>query len=130
MGVVVILGGMFELRIERTFNAAHALRLADGSREPLHGHDWRTTVVVAAALDELEMVMDFHELEQRVDAAIGVLHHQTLEQLPAFAERNASAERVAEYLAKEIAAGLPERVTLVEVTVTEAPGCAATYRPE
>jgi len=122
---------MFELRIERTFNAAHALRLADGSREPLHGHDWRTTVVIAAAaLDGLDMVVDFHDLEQQVDAAIGVLHHQTLEQLPAFQEGNASAERVAEYLAKQIAAGLPDRVTLVELTVTEAPGCAATYRPE
>ena len=49
----------------RSFSAAHQLRLYDGSLEPLHGHNWQVKVtVVAAKLDSIGVVMDFHELER------------------------------------------------------------------
>jgi 6-pyruvoyl-tetrahydropterin synthase len=122
---------MYQLHVERRFNASHALRLPDGMLEPVHGHDWHVTAVVAAArLDDSDLVIDFHALEQLLDAIIAGLHQRHLNDLGPFTERNPSAERVAEHIARSLAPGLPERVRLVRVTVTEAPGCAATYMPE
>ena len=119
---------MHEIRIERTFNASHALRLYDGAMEPMHGHDWRVFVHVAAEeLDAIECVMDFHELERIVEGVLGPLGGQTLNDLAPFAGVNPSAERVAEHIYRRIALGMPERVKLTRVTVTEAPGCRASY---
>lgn len=119
---------MYELRIERVFKASHALRLYDGEMEPIHLHAWRTLVYVRAAeLDAIEVVMDFHELERIVGDAIGRLDQKCLNDHPAFEGVNPSAERVAERLYRDIAPHLPDRVDLVKVTVTEAPGCRATF---
>ena len=121
---------MYELTIERTFNAAHSLTLYDGEAEPLHGHDWRVVVHIAAdELDRIGVVVDFHELERWVEEAVAPLRHTNLNELEAFAGGNPSAERVAEHLAGQITARLPERVRLLRVAVTEAPGCVATYVP-
>ena len=65
---------MFEITIHRVFSAAHALRLYDGSIEPLHGHNWTVDLTVGSQhLDKIEIVMDFHELERIVDALIAQL---------------------------------------------------------
>ena len=121
---------MHEIRIERRFNATHALRLYDGTMEPTHGHDWDVFIHVSAeTLDAMETVMDFHELERIAAAVVGELDGTHLNDLDAFATTNPSAERVAEHLYRRIAGQLPEpdRVTLSRVTVTEAPGCRASY---
>ncbi len=46
---------MHEITVSRQFTAAHALRLADGTREPVHEHDWDVRVTVAA--DELDAII-------------------------------------------------------------------------
>jgi 6-pyruvoyltetrahydropterin/6-carboxytetrahydropterin synthase len=118
----------FEITVTRTFSAAHQLRLADGSVEPWHEHDWVVAVTVSAQqLDAIGVVMDFHELEGQVDRIINSMRNRTLNELDAFARRNPSAEHVARYIADAIR--LPESVSLDSVQVTEAPGCVATYRP-
>src|SRR5690606_16287926 len=54
---------MFEISVQRTFSAAHAI-VVRGRREPLHGHDWRVTIVVAGNdLDADGLLCDFHALE-------------------------------------------------------------------
>ncbi|MHB1156110.1 MAG: 6-pyruvoyl trahydropterin synthase family protein [Phycisphaerales bacterium] len=121
---------MYELTIERTFNATHALRLPDGSREPAHGHDWRVVVHVAAdQLDACDMVVDFHLIERRLDEMLAPLQHTHLNDHPAFAKVNPSAERVAEHLARHMAEQLAaiKNAKVLKVSVTEAPGCAATF---
>lgn len=119
---------MYELRIERVFRASHALRLYDGQMEPMHLHAWRTLVYVRAAeLDEIDVVIDFHQLERIVGDAVGRFEGASLNSHPAFEGVNPSAERVAERIFHDIAPQLPDRVELVKVTVTEAPGCRATY---
>ena len=119
---------MYRLRIERTFHASHALRLYDNSMEESHAHDWRTLVEIESnGLDDIEVVMDFHELEKIVESATGPLDQQDLNTHPAFAHWNPSAERVAEHLHQQIAPQLPASVRLTGVTVTEAEGCRATY---
>jgi 6-pyruvoyltetrahydropterin/6-carboxytetrahydropterin synthase len=118
---------MYELLVERCFNATHALRVG-GVTEPVHGHDWQVVVRVGAGeLNADDLVMDFHELERLIDAALQPLQHANLSELPAFEGVNASAERVVKHLHDQIAPGLPAGVQLVSVTVTEAPGCRAVY---
>ncbi len=122
---------MYQLTIERTFNATHALRLHDGATEPAHGHDWLVKLTVAAnRLDDIDVVVDFHVLEQQLADALAPMQHAHLNDLPAFASVNPSAERVAQHIADTVRAALPDHVQLASVAVTEAPGCVAVYRPD
>jgi 6-pyruvoyltetrahydropterin/6-carboxytetrahydropterin synthase len=117
----------FAIRTTRTFSAAHQLRLYDGSLEPLHGHNWRVDVTVtAASLDAIGVVMDFHELERLVDQIIQPMHNHHLNDLPAFAKMNPSAENVALGIATSLR--LPSNVRLESVQVWETPENSATYR--
>ena len=117
----------FEISVTRTFCASHQLRLYDGQLEPLHGHNWRITVTVAAPqLDAIGVVMDFHELERRLDGLISKLHNRHLNDTTAFRELNPSAENVAQHVAEGLT--LPNPVVLVSVQVWETDDCSATYR--
>jgi len=121
---------MFQLTVQATFNATHALRMYDGQPEPVHGHDWQVMAIVAAVkLDGHAMVMDFHELESKLRLIVEPLHHTHLNEHAVIAKPNPSAERVAQYIGDELAGELPAGVSLVSVAVTEAPGCTATYLP-
>ena len=119
----------FEITTTRTFAAAHQLRLPDGSLEPMHGHNWRVKVTVAAArLDALGTVMDFHELERLVDRVTGPMHNRHLNELAPFAvELNPSAENVAFHVARSLPA-LPPGVQLARVEVWETDENSAVYR--
>ncbi len=132
---------MYEITIERTFSAAHALRLPDHTFEALHGHDWRVAVtVVSDRLDPMDTVMDFHELERLLEAVIGTWRNGNLNEKSPFKERgelvvNPSAERVAEMVCAQISAalagqdGVPSGVRVRQVAVGEAPGCTALFNP-
>jgi 6-pyruvoyltetrahydropterin/6-carboxytetrahydropterin synthase len=115
----------FEITIRRDFSASHQLRLYDGSLEPLHGHNWRVEVTVAAEkLDQIGVVMDFHELQRIVDEIVTPMHNRHLNDLPAFAKLNPSAENVALHIAQSLAS----RVKVQSVQVWETPDCRAAWR--
>jgi 6-pyruvoyltetrahydropterin/6-carboxytetrahydropterin synthase len=117
----------YEITTTREFSASHQLRLYDGSLEPLHGHNWRVRVTVSAErLDEIGVVMDFHELERLVDEVVGPMHNRHLNEVGAFAELNPSAENVAVVVARGVK--LPGQVRLVSVEVWETAGNSAIYR--
>jgi 6-pyruvoyl-tetrahydropterin synthase len=127
---------MYEISVARVFAAAHAIRLPDGSLEPVHGHNWSVLVTVGSSrLDGIETVMDFHDLEQALDTALAKANNRHLNEVPPFVGPdgrlavNPTAERVAWWIGQEIAAVLPRRVKLISVAVGEAPGCTAVYRP-
>ena len=119
----------FEIATVRRFCAAHALKLYDSSMEPIHGHNWRAEVRVAAgALDAIGVVMDFHELERLIDQIVTPWHNRHLNECPPFAtELNPSAENVAYHIGRSLR--LPPAVTLVSVQVWETDENAAIYRP-
>jgi 6-pyruvoyltetrahydropterin/6-carboxytetrahydropterin synthase len=118
----------FDITTTRDFSAAHAIRLYDGSIEPLHGHNWRISVTVSAdKLDSIGVVMDFHELRRLVDEVVGPMHNRSLNELPAFANLNPTTENVAMVVARSLK--LPEGVRLTEIKVFETWDCSATYRP-
>jgi len=123
---------MYEATITKVFCAAHAIQLPDGTLEPLHGHNWEICVTVATqTLNEIEVVMDFHELEQLVDQIVARANNRNLNDLEPFAggKVNPTAERVAWWIGTEIAPRLRGGITLESVQVSEAPGCRATFKP-
>jgi 6-pyruvoyltetrahydropterin/6-carboxytetrahydropterin synthase len=119
----------FEISTIRSFSAAHALRLYDDSLEPVHGHNWRVKVTVAAAkLDAIGVVMDFHELERLVDLILAPLHNRHLNEVAPFAaELNPSAENVALHVGRSLR--LPNGVGLKCVEVWETDQNSAVCRP-
>jgi 6-pyruvoyltetrahydropterin/6-carboxytetrahydropterin synthase len=117
----------FEITTTRTFSASHQLRLYDGSLEPLHGHNWQVRVTVAAGkLDSIGVVMDFHDLERRLNAVVDPFHNRHLNDIPAFEHLNPSAEQVAWQIG--VSLSLPEAVRLVSVEVWETAENSAVYR--
>ena len=119
---------MFELTIEREFCAAHAI-VINGVREARHGHNWKLVVVVAGpTLDDDGLLCDFHVIERTIDRVVEPLHNADLNDTPPFDRLNPTAENVARHVAESMLDGLPVGVRLDRVSVTEAPGCRATYR--
>ena len=120
---------MFQITCTREFSAAHALRMYDGSLEPIHGHNWRISVTVSAdKLDSIGVVMDFHVLEKLVDEVVRPMHNRGLNDLPAFANTNPSAENVALHIGRSL--NLPANVRLSKVEVWETWNCSAVFIPE
>ena len=124
---------MYEITVESGFCAAHAIRLA-GAHEPLHGHDWRVRVTVAADdLDGDGLVCDFHLVERALGDVLGPLHNRPLNDTPPFDSINPTAEHIARHigdrLTSSLGESLPAGARLAAIEVTEAPGCRAVYRP-
>lgn len=124
-----IVDAVYELSIESTFSAAHAIDIR-GVREPVHGHDWHVTAVVeGATLDGDGLLCDFHEVQAKLREIVGPFHNRSLNEVAPFTARNPTAEHVARYIADELADELPSGVRIQRVRVTEAVGCAATFIP-
>lgn len=120
---------MFELSIESRFSAAHAIRLGEAI-EPLHGHDWLVTLTIGGeTLDEDGLLCDFHTIEEALRSITGRFHNRSLNETSPFDSLNPTAEHVAKHIADSLQAMMPAETRIVSVRVTEAPGCAATYRP-
>jgi len=118
----------FDITILRHFAAAHQLVLYDGSVEKHHRHEWRVKVTVGAdQVDSIGIVMDFHKLERLLDPIVQSFSNRRLNDHPAFAAQNPSAENVAIYIAQSLI--LPPGVQLRSVEVWETPTNSAVYRP-
>lgn len=122
----------YEVKVEGRFAAAHALRGYGGSCERLHGHTFNVIVVAeAAGLDEIGMALDFRELDARLSGVLDVMDHQNLNELPAFSDRNATAENIASFVYEQLAPKLePLGAKLRRVTVEESPKYAASFLPD
>jgi len=60
------------------FCSAHFLLFADGSREELHGHNYRVSVDVDGPIGEGDMVIDFMVLKPMVKEICDRIDHRTL----------------------------------------------------
>lgn len=129
---------MFAIEVTTTFQAEHALRLPGGGEEPRHAHDFHVAVQIEAEkLDALSTVVDFHLVERALEGIVAAWRGKCFNDIEPFASTvNPSAERVAERIARLLLApietfeGDADRgLRLVEVRITEAPGCLAIYRP-
>lgn len=124
---------MFEVAVEETFAAGHALRGYRGKCENVHGHNYRVRVVVEGEkLDATGLLYDFVELRREMDTLIESLDHQFLNDLAPFQEANPSAENLARYFYQELSgklSGSANGARVREVTVFETETTCATYRP-
>ena len=125
------LSKMFQISVQTQFCAAHALSIA-GAREPIHGHNWDVTAVIAGdRLDSDGLLCDFHTVHAVLDEIVQPFHNNNLNTTKPFDEVNPSAELVAKHIAVELQRLLGESLAphakVASVRVTEAAGCAATY---
>ena len=123
---------MFEVSVEQTFAAGHALRNYKGKCENVHGHNFRVQVIIEGErLDDSGLLVDFVELKKAVHTVIDRMDHQWLNDLPPFDKLNPSAENMARFIYCEVEAALPARsgVQIQFVRLWETDTAFATYRP-
>ncbi|HBH61338.1 MAG TPA: 6-carboxytetrahydropterin synthase QueD [Nitrospiraceae bacterium] len=120
---------MFDLTIESQFSAAHQLRGYKGKCEALHGHNWRVQVTVSSEkLDDIGMVLDFHELKAITGEVLASLDHSFLNDVFPFTEINPSSENMAKWIYESIRKKiLKKNCTISSVTVWENETSSATY---
>lgn len=123
--------------VQSEFCAAHALTLGGvgGTREPVHGHNWRVEAVVEGPdLDQDGLLCDFHAVEAALATVIAPLDNADLNTAPPLEGLNPTAEIVARVICEGLAAALKGQLApgarVARVSVTEAPGCRAEYQPE
>lgn len=121
---------MFEVSVEVTFSAGHALRNYRGKCENVHGHNYRVRVSVAGEkLNEAGLLMDFSELKATLRSIAERLDHQFLNEIAPFDELNPSAENLAKHISDSFNSDLQGRpLQLRSVTVWETDTTSATYR--
>ena len=123
---------MFEVTIEESFSAGHALRNYRGKCENVHGHNYRCQVTVEGPeLDSVGLLVDFVELKKGVHTVIDRLDHQWLNEYPPFDILNPSAENIAKYIYDEVLAALGPKdgKKLASVRLWETDKAFAVYRP-
>jgi 6-pyruvoyltetrahydropterin/6-carboxytetrahydropterin synthase len=122
---------MFQVSIDYSFSAGHALRNYKGKCENTHGHNYKVRVTVEGPnLDSTGLLVDFTDLRREVGKIVDRLDHQFLNDLPPFDQLNPSAENIARYFAEELAPQVNQNGTRIQsVTVWETDTGFATYRP-
>ena len=123
---------MFEVSVEETFAAGHALRNYRGKCENVHGHNYKVQLTVRGGeLDGAGLLVDFVELKRVLNQVIDRLDHRFLNDVPPFDVLNPSAENMARYFHEEVSRGMGARqgVAVSEVKIWETDTSCATYRP-
>src|SRR5215472_3557280 len=122
----------YRITVSARFEAAHNLIDFAGGPEPLHGHSYR--VEVGWEADELarfDLAVDFVAAKRALEAVAKEFDYKYINEHPAFAGRNTSAENLARYFAERLSGSSAlGGAHLVEVTVWEGPENRATYRTE
>ncbi len=120
---------MYDLMIETQFASAHQLRGYKGKCEALHGHNWRVQVTVSSdKLDDIGIVIDFHELKKITGEVISSLDHAFLNDVFPFTEINPSSENISKWIYESIRNKMSDMpCTVSSVTVWENETASATY---
>lgn len=124
---------MFEVSVDQTFAAGHALRNYKGSCENVHGHNFRVQVTIEGErLDDTGMLVDFLDVKKSMQDVIARLDHRFLNEVPPFDVKNPSAENIAEHFYEVMSQDLshnPVAIRIREVKVWETDIQSAAYRP-
>ena len=122
---------MFEVSVEESFAAGHALRQYKGKCENVHGHNYKVRITIEGReLDSIGLLVDFVEIKRLMRAAIEYLDHRFINDLPPFDVLNPSAENMAKYFYDEISRGLDGQrgIRIAEVKIWETDTTSASYR--
>ncbi len=123
---------MFEVSVEDSFAAGHALRGYRGKCENPHGHNYKVRITLAGeSLDHLGLLYDFKDLKTVMNEVIERLDHQFLNDIEPFRRLNPSAENMARYFYQEMNQRLQGstdgRVRVIRVKLWETDTTTATY---
>jgi 6-pyruvoyltetrahydropterin/6-carboxytetrahydropterin synthase len=124
---------MFEVSVEESFAAGHALRGYKGKCENTHGHNYKVRLTLEGpALDQVGLLCDFVHVKRVMRAVIESLDHKYLNDMAPFDTVNPSAENIAKYFYEQTVAQMREHANgarISSVTVWETDTTAAVYRP-
>ena len=123
---------MFQVSVDETFSAGHALRGYKGKCENVHGHNYKVRVTLAGAeLDEAGLLLDFKLLKQVLRPVIDRIDHRMLNDLEPFTVLNPSAENIAKFFydqTNQQLEGMTQgRVRVKDCTIWETDTTTATY---
>ena len=123
---------MFEISIEKEFDAAHFLRGYQGKCEALHGHRYKVVVTVKSnVLNDIGLAYDFTVLKQHLGDILSEFDHTCLNDVPPFDSINPSAENIAVTIYNNLKPKLEDsNVSLHHVRVWESPQSWVTYQPD
>jgi 6-pyruvoyltetrahydropterin/6-carboxytetrahydropterin synthase len=124
---------MFQVSVDESFSAGHALRGYKGKCENPHGHNYKVRVTLEGpTLDAVGLLYDFVHLKQVIHGVIQALDHKHLNDLAPFDVLNPSAENIAKYLYDEASKEMrqtPNDARIASITVWETDVTSATYWP-
>lgn len=120
---------MFEVGVIERFEAAHRLKGDFGPATRTHGHTYRVEVTVRGpALRADGTLCDIAMLQATVRRELDELHFRDLDDLPAFAGRNSTAETVAAHLFDRVKAALRrDGLESLDVRIWESPAAFAAF---
>ena len=123
---------MYEISVEKHFDAAHFLRGYKGKCESLHGHRFRVVAKVrASGLDDIGIAYDFAELKRHLDDILVRFDHTCINEVSPFDKINASSENIACTIYGELQRELAETpLTVAAVEVWESPQTGIIYSPD
>lgn len=127
-----LLAAMFEVSVEDSFAAGHALRGYRGKCENPHGHNYKVRITLAGdELDSIGLLYDFKDLKAAMNEVVERFDHQFLNDIDPFRKLNPSAENMARYFYQECStrmnAATNGRVRVKEVKIWETDTTIATY---
>ena len=119
----------YRVTVTARFEAAHNLIDYAGGPEPLHGHSYKVEAVLESKdLQQYELALDFGAARAALDAIAKEFDYRYINEHPAFAGRNTSAENLARYFAERLeTSGALGWTRVAEVTVWEGPENRATF---
>ena len=122
---------MFQVSVEETFSAGHALRGYKGKCENVHGHNYRVQITLEGPqLDDIGLLVDFTRVKQVIREVIKRLDHQFINDLEPFTSVNPSAENMAKYFFEEVSnqlKDLPPGTLVKDVVIWETDTAYAKY---
>jgi len=139
---------VYEITVEKHFEAAHYLRGYQGKCENVHGHRYRIVVKIRAdKLNDIGLAYDFTDLKRHLNAILERFDHTCLNDIVPFDKINPSAENIAVTIYNEIKEKLAadsfdvaqdrpitltavEAFRLSEVEVWESPEQGVSYHPD
>jgi len=117
---------MFNMTVEGSFSAAHAIREYPGVCQRLHGHNYRVVVrLTGDKLDKLGMLVDYVDVKRALTEALSSFDHRYLNEVDDFLEVNPTCEELARVIYRRFKAALLTtddlrgRVAVADVTIYE-----------
>ncbi len=116
---------MYELMVEDTFHAAHALRGYKGPCENLHGHTWKVQVFLEGKnLNKIGLLEDFKVIKKELQEVLSGFDHKLLNDVKPFDTENPSSENLARVIFEKLK---KKANAFNKVIVWESPSTCAAY---